>query len=222
MPINRQRWITIGLSAVLVVLIAAVIAVATQGSARRSTEFAHDAPATTTGPFRTASTMPATLASRPIPQFDLSDARGGRFTDRSLRGQPYAITFLYVHCVDVCPLIGSEIHQALAKLGRAATRMTVVAISVDPRGDTRTAVNRWLTLHREPANFHYLIGSTRALTPIWKAFFVTPQTPGDPHSSYTAIIWLVNRHNQPAALIPAGLPINTTALAHDFATLERQ
>ena len=219
---NRHRWIMVGLSTVLVVLIAAVIAVAIQSNAGRSTDSTHDAAPTTTGPFWTASTLPTALANRPIPQFDLSDARGGRFTGRSLRGQPYAITFLYVHCVDVCPLIGSEIHQALAKLGRAATRMIVVAISVDPRGDTRTAVNRWLEVHREPANFHYLIGSERSLSPIWKAFYVTPQTPGDPHSSHTAIIWLVNRHDRLAALIPAGLPVNTTDLAQDFATLERQ
>jgi cytochrome oxidase Cu insertion factor (SCO1/SenC/PrrC family) len=98
----------------------------------------------------------------------------------------------------------------------------VVAISVDPRGDTRTAVKRWLTLHQEPTNFHYLIGSQHALAPIWKAFFVSPQIPGDPQSSHAAIIWLVNRHDHLAALIPAGLPINTTNLAHDFATLQSQ
>jgi cytochrome oxidase Cu insertion factor (SCO1/SenC/PrrC family) len=100
--------------------------------------------------------------------------------------------------------------------------MTVVAISVDPRGDTRVAVRRWLNLHHEPANFHYLVGSQRSLAPIWKAFYVSPQTPGDPQSSHTAIIWLVNRHGRLAALIPAGLPIKVADLAHDFAVLQRQ
>jgi protein SCO1/2 len=124
-----------------------------------------------------------------------------------------------VHCVDVCPLIGSEIHDALAKLDPEAKRMNVVAISVDPRGDTRAAVRRWLAAHHEPANFHYLIGSERALAPVWKAFYVTPQTPGDPHSSHTAVIWLINRGGRLAALISAGVAINTTSLAHDFRLL---
>ena len=219
---TRYRWITVALSAVLTVLVAAVVAIAVHGNSGSSAGSGTVALQASTGPFRTASSMPAALAKRPIPQFDLRDARGGRFFSRSLRGRAYAITFLYVHCVDVCPLIGSEIHQALADLGPAAKQMTVVAISVDPHGDTRAAVNHWLKLHQEPANFHYLIGSQHALAPIWKAFYVSPQIPGDPQSSHTAIIWLVNRHARLAALIPAGLPINTSNLAHDFTVLQRQ
>lgn len=219
---NRYRWITLGLSAALTVLVIAVIAVAVSGNSAGSSGSVTVASPTSTGPFRTGSSLPAALAKRPISQFDLKDARGGRFASRSLRGHAYVITFLYVHCVDACPLIGSEIHQALADLGAAAKQMTVVAISVDPRGDTRTAVKHWLRLHQEPANFHYLIGSAHALAPIWKAFYVAPQIPGDPHSSHTALIWLVNRHSHVAALIPAGLPINPTNLAHDFTVLQRQ
>ena len=166
--------------------------------------------------------MPPGLGGRVVPSFDLTDARGGRITTTALRGRPYALTFLYVHCVDVCPLIGSEIHTALADLGPTARKMNVIAISVDPRGDTRRAVRRWLALHQEPANFHYLIGSERTLAPIWKAFYVSPQIPGDPHSSHTAIVWLINRHGQVQALISAGIPINTTKLAHDFGVLIKQ
>ncbi len=219
---NRYRWLTIGLSAALAVLVIGVIIVASSDHSAPSSGSASVVSPPSAGPFRTGSSLPAALAKRPVPQFDLADARGGRFASRSLKGHAYVITFLYVHCVDVCPLIGSEIHQALTDLGPAAKQLPVVAISVDPRGDTRTAVDHWLKLHQEPANFHYLIGSTQALTPIWKAFFVAPQIPDDPHSSHTAIIWLVNRVARVAALIPAGLPINTNNLARDFTVLQQQ
>jgi protein SCO1/2 len=199
------------------VVIAAGAAIARHGGSPTRT-LASPA-ATGSGPFLTASAMPPGLGGRAVPQFDLADARGGAVVSASLRGRPYALTFLYVHCVDVCPLIGSEIHDALAKLDPEAKRMNVVAISVDPRGDTRAAVRRWLAAHHEPANFHYLIGSERALAPVWKAFYVTPQTPGDPHSSHTAVIWLINRGGRLAALISAGVAINTTSLAHDFRLL---
>ena len=149
----------------------------------------------------------------------LQDARGGVLDSARLRGRPYALTFLYVHCIDVCPLIGYEIQAALRVLGPAARRMDVVAISVDPRGDTRRAVRRWLAEHHDPANFHYLIGSTRALAPVWKAFYVSPQTPGDPQSSHTAVIWLVDRRSRLAALVAAGVAINVGDLGHDFRTL---
>jgi protein SCO1/2 len=177
------------------------------------------APGAPAGPFLTASAMPAGLGGRPVPGFRLTDAHRGRFSSASLRGRPYALTFLYVHCVDVCPLIGSEIHDALAKLGPGAKRMNVVAVSVDPRGDSRRAVRGWLAQHREPANFHYLLGSSAQLEPVWRSFFVSPQKPGVRTSTHTAVIWLVNGQGRLAALISAGVPIDTTKLARDFRTL---
>jgi len=214
---NRHRQlIALGTLALLLV-IAGGIAIAIGGSSNPAPA-ASAAPAGF-GPFLTASAIPQGLGGRAVPAFHLTDARGGTLSSVSVRGRPYAITFLYVHCVDVCPLIGSEIHDALAKLGPQAQRINVIAISVDPRGDTRDAVRRWLALHQEPANFHYLTGSERALAPVWNAFYVSPQTPGDPHSSHTAVIWLINRQGRLAALISAGVPINTTNLAHDFRVL---
>jgi protein SCO1 len=171
------------------------------------------------GPFETASAIPAALANSPAPSFDLTDARGGVVSSATLRGKPYAITFLYVDCPDVCPLIGEEIHAALADLGPKASGMNVVAISVDPTGDTRSAVLQWLALHQEPSNFHYLIGSKSRLGPVWNGYHVAPQIAGDPASSHTALIWLVSRQGRLQALIDAGVAINTTALAHDFRVL---
>ncbi len=220
----RQRWLTAALALTLAVLVAAALAILLlAGHSPQSASVSAGASDTAgAGPFLTAGQMPSALAARAVPAFDLRDARGGRFTSASLRGRPYAVTFLYVHCVDVCPLIGSEIHEAMVKLGARSRAMTVVAISVDPRGDTPRAVRHWLAEHQEPRQFHYLIGSERTLAPIWKRFYVSPQTPGDPQSSHTAIIWLVNRKGHPAALIPAGTPLNTSNLAHDFGVLLSQ
>jgi protein SCO1/2 len=208
--------LVLGLALLAMIAVGAVIAVR---SGRGAGPTATTTASTGVGPFLTAAAMPPGLGARAVPRFALTDARAGRFSSAALRGRPYLITFLYVHCVDVCPLIGSEIHDALATLGARASGLDVVAISVDPRGDTRAAVKRWLAVHHEPANFHYLIGSPRQLAPVWKAFFVSPQTPGDPHSTHSAVIWLINRHGRLAALIPAGVPINTAGLAHDLGVL---
>jgi protein SCO1 len=207
-------------SAISLLVATAAIALAGCGSSGR-TSTSRGGPAGN-GPFLTAATMPQGLSARAVPRFNLTDARAGSFSTDRLAGRPYALTFLYVHCVDVCPLIGSEIQTALARLGARANAINVVAISVDPRGDTRPAVRSWLTAHHEPANFHYLIGTTHQLAPVWKAFYVSPQTPGDPRSTHTAIIWLINRHGHPAALIPAGQPIDPNHLAHDLRVLLTQ
>jgi protein SCO1/2 len=173
------------------------------------------------GPYLTASEIPQALVNSPAPSFDLVNARGGTVSTAALLGKPYAITFLYVHCLTVCPLIGEEIHAALTDLGPKAAGMNVVAISVDPTGDTRSAVLQWLAQHQEPSNFDYLIGAKSQLGPVWKAYHVAPQIAGDPDSSHTALIWLVSRHGKLQALIDAGVALNTSDLAHDFRTLIR-
>jgi protein SCO1/2 len=167
---------------------------------------------------RDATILPAGLTDSPAPEIRLTDARGGILDTRALLGEPYAITFLYTSCPDVCPLIG-ELQNALAQLGPYSRKVAVIAVSVDPRGDTTAAVRSWLKLHREPANFHYLLGSEQQLKPTWDAYFVAPQIPGDPNSSHTASIWLVNRQGQRQAEINAGAPVSPNDLAYDFKTL---
>jgi protein SCO1 len=168
---------------------------------------------------RDASVLPAALVGRPAPEIRLRDARGTTLDTASLAGVPYAVTFLYTSCPDVCPLIGSELAQALRLLGRLAAKVAVLAVSVDPTGDTPAAVRAWLKVHREPANFHYLIGSQAQLAPVWKAYFVAPQTPGDPQSSHSATIWLVDGHGRRRALITAGVPVPPADLAYDLHAL---
>ncbi|HEX3736571.1 MAG TPA: SCO family protein [Solirubrobacterales bacterium] len=154
------------------------------------------------------------------PTMRLEDAASGKtFDTASLRGRPYMVTFLYTHCPDICPLIGAELQGALHELGAQAKKVDVVALSVDPRGDTRSAVQAWLKVHQEPANFHYLIGSEAELQPYWEAWHVGPQIAGDPDSSHTAAIYLITRVANIAGIVDAGTQVPSSDLAQDFRTL---
>ena len=172
-----------------------------------------------TGPFRGATQLPPGLAGHPAPAFRLPDARGGNLASSRLLGHPYAVTFLYTECPDVCPLIGEEIRAALADMGPRARRVSIVGVSVDPRHDTAANVRVWLRRHREPANFHYLIGSQDQLKPLWNGYFAAPQLPGDPQSSHTAAVWLVDRRGHLAAKYDAGAAFSPADLAHDMGVL---
>ncbi|MGB2710035.1 MAG: SCO family protein [Conexibacter sp.] len=174
------------------------------------------------GRFSLADTLPTGLAGRPAARIRLADARGGTFDTRTLAGSPYLVTFLYVNCPDVCPLIGEELRQALDRLGSQARQVTVVAVSVDPRHDTPAAVRSWLERHREPPQFRYLIGTERELAPIWKAWFAAPQIAGDPESAHTAVVWLVDRRGRLVAKVAAGAPFDPAALASDVRILLRR
>lgn len=170
--------------------------------------------------FRGVTVLPPGVAGRPATPIDLPDGRGGTLDTRSLAGRPYAVTFLYTNCPDVCPLIGDEIREALVRLGARASRVAVVAVSVDPRHDNAAAVRAWLSRHREPTNFHYVTGTERQLHPVWSGYFAAPQTPGDPQSAHTAVVWLVDRHGRLAASFDAGAPFDPDDLAHDLSLLD--
>jgi len=169
--------------------------------------------------FTVAEPLPPGLTGRPAPRIRLTDARGGTFDTRALDGKPYLVTFLYANCPDVCPLIGAQLRQTLAQLGADAARVGVVAVSVDPRGDTPAAVRAWLKREHEPAQFHYLIGAQAQLAPVWRAWYAAPQIPGDPESAHTAIVWVVDARGRLTAKVPAGRPFDTRGLARDVRSL---
>ncbi len=134
-------------------------------------------------------------------------------------GTPYLVTFLYANCPDVCPLIGEQLRQTLQKLGSDAAGVAVVAVSVDPRGDTPATVRAWLKRHREPAQFHYLLGTQAELAPVWRAWYAAPQIAGDPQSAHTAVVWIVDARGRLAAKLAAGTPFDTSGLARDMRSL---
>lgn len=175
--------------------------------------------ATDGGRFAVAEPLPPGLAGRAAPRIRLADARGGVFDTGSLAGKPYLVTFLYANCPDVCPLIGAQLRDTLAQLGDDARRVGVVAVSVDPRGDTPAAVRSWLDRQREPREFHYLVGTQRELAPVWRAWYAAPQVPGNPESAHTAIVWVVNSAGRLTAKVPAGQPFDAGGLARDIRSL---
>jgi protein SCO1 len=173
------------------------------------------------GPFR-GNPLPPELAGRPAPDFRLRDARGGRLGTSDLRGLPYALTFLYTDCPDVCPLIGQEVRRAIELLGKQRDDVAVAAVSVDPEGDTADVVQPWLRRMRLPGNFHYLIGTERELRPVWKAYFAAPQRPGVEQSLHTASIWLVDARGRWRTKFSGGVPLAPTDIAHDLRVLLRE
>jgi protein SCO1/2 len=88
------------------------------------------------------------------------------------RGKAVLVTFLYTHCIDVCPLIAAKLAVVLQRLGSQERQVRVIAVSVDPRGDTRSTVAAFLKLHHMTDRMKYLIGPASQLAPVWKAWHV--------------------------------------------------
>jgi protein SCO1/2 len=167
-----------------------------------------------------AGELPQGLERAAAPPIRLRDAAGGTIDTSALRGRPYLVTFLYSTCPDVCPLIAEDLRAAIAALGTRSERVAAVAVSVDPRGDTRASVREFLRRHDLPANFHYGIGSRAALQPIWRSYYAAPQISGRPETStHTAAVWLVDARGRLRGLYPAGASLDVRAITHDLGTL---
>lgn len=177
-----------------------------------------DEPAAKTGPSAPglrADALPGGLNGHAAPAFRLTDGRGGTVDTRALHGRPYALTFLYTHCPDVCPLLASKLGAALA----GAPGAKVVAVSVDPRGDTPAAVRAFAAARHLPATFRYAIGRASDLAPVWRAYFVTSQLGDARRSTHTAAVWLVDAHGRLRGMYPGGAPIAAADVAHDLRAL---
>jgi protein SCO1 len=122
-----------------------------------------------------SSRFSGSLASPPEPEppLQLHSYRGERVNIEQYRGKVVFVTFLYTKCPDVCPIIASNLGVALNLMGAAkASRVQVVAVSVDPRGDTPKAVEVFLARHGVAGRMQYLIGSAHELARVWKAWGV--------------------------------------------------
>lgn len=107
------------------------------------------------------------------PPLSLKNYLGQRVNIASYRGKTVLVTFLYTNCPDVCPLIASNLRVAQNLMGpKEASKTQVIAVSVDPRGDTPKAVASFLARHEMTGRMQYLIGSAGELARVWKAWGV--------------------------------------------------
>jgi protein SCO1/2 len=148
-----------------------------------------EVPAAPTSAFAGAEVTPPRVA-QPIA---LHDAWGRPVTLASLRGRYVLVTFLYVHCPDVCPLIAQNLNAALEQLGPKRSKVRVLAVSVDPKGDTPAAVKRYIAQRGLVPQFRYLVGTRAQLGKVWAAWHVLavltkPGADVVDHVAYTALV----------------------------------
>jgi len=111
---------------------------------------------------------------RPAPPLALRNYLGEPVNIADYKGKKAVlVTFLYTHCPDVCPLITSQLRVAQNLMGPAtATKAQIIAVSVDPTGDTRAAVAAFLARHEMTGRMKYLVGSAHELAAVWSAWGV--------------------------------------------------
>jgi protein SCO1 len=157
----------------------------------------------------------------PSPNFALRDSTGKLVRLSQFKGKAVLLTFIYDHCPDVCPLIVANLHTALSQLGPQASKVQIVAVSVDPKGDTPKTVKAFLAVHEMTGRMEYLIGSLKQLTPVWKSYGIEAQgTPDSREVSHTALVYGITASGKRRALYPSEL--KPEWIVHDVPILASQ
>ncbi len=153
--------------------------------------------------------------SRPAPAIALKDSLGHRVRLADYRGKAVYLMFIYDHCPDVCPLMVSSFHTALGRMSAAERAQTrVVAVSVDPRGDTPKTVRRFLAQRLMTGRMEYLLGSKAALASVWHEWGIKVQaTPDQREVGHSSFVYGITGSGRVRALYPSNF--RPAWIAHD-------
>src|SRR5262249_33878737 len=111
----------------------------------------------------------------PAPDFALTDQLGRPQQLSQLRGKPVALTFLYTNCPDVCPIIAANLHQTYRQLGAQASKVAMVAVTVDPEHDTTDQIRAFSDQRSLTDEWYFLTGQRADLEPIWRSYGIVAQ-----------------------------------------------
>jgi cytochrome oxidase Cu insertion factor (SCO1/SenC/PrrC family) len=139
------------------------------------------------------STLPKFLnVGDQVPDIPLVDQTGRHETLAALRGEPYALTFIYTRCRDpkMCPFVSAKLHQVQSRT--AGTKTALVEVSLDPAYDRPPVLARYAKLFgADPARWHLFTGDPRTVLDFAARFRILERSAGADtivHSERLAIV----------------------------------
>ena len=135
------------------------------------------------------------------PDFRLTDQFGKQVSLSQFKGEPVVLTFLYTHCLTVCPLMAEQLHITMLELGANAPHVGVLAISVDPVRDTIASALAFSKAHNMTSYWHFLVGTETQLSPIWSAYAIGAQQESATVSMHTAVLYIIDKQGHERTLL---------------------
>jgi protein SCO1 len=167
----------------------------------------------------------------PSLSFTLRRAPDGKpLTQADMRGKIAMLYFGYTFCPDVCLLTLQNVNQTLTRLGRAASEIRFLFVTVDPKRDSLDILGQYMGLFGP--NFVGLRGMPDQLARLAQryrvAYSVTP--PGNGHGYeviHSSVIYVFGQNGAAKLLVPSmasqtpdidGLAEDLQRLAHSHPT----
>jgi cytochrome oxidase Cu insertion factor (SCO1/SenC/PrrC family) len=154
------------------------------------------APVTTLPPGAAATWAPGALRA---PDFALRDENGNPVSLARFRGRRVLLTFMDPLCTDFCPLEAKIVDAAEARLP-AARRPVVIAVSVNPWGNTRATLLGDVRKWKLTGAWHWAIGERRALAAVWRHYDIGVQPTTGHDVAHTEALYLIDARGDQRAL----------------------
>jgi protein SCO1/2 len=159
---------------------------------------------------------------KPVPPLKLKNSLGQPVNIQDYHGKAVLVTFIYDHCPDICPLIVSNLHAAQSQMSAAERKqMQIIAVSVDPKGDTPKTVKRFLAEHQMTGRMQYLLGSRPQLEKVWSDWIVksksVPNKKNPDAVEHSALIYGISGSGKITTLYPANF--KPDQIVHDVPKL---
>jgi protein SCO1/2 len=129
------------------------------------------------------------------PDFALTSQDGAEVTLASLRGKVVAVTFIYISCPGVCPMLSDKLARVQDELGPDfGTKIAFVSITVDPERDTPEVLKEYAeALDADLAGWSFLTGEPAAIREVAHRYGVAVAPAPDGQVDHTLLTTLIDR-----------------------------
>ena len=159
-------------------------------------------PAATTPGIENSGLQGTDLDSTLAPDFRLKDQFGRQISLSQFKGHPTVLTFLYTHCPDVCPLVADKLHIVVQSLGKDAPHVAILAVSMDPKGDTISAALNFSRVHKLVNSWHFLVGTLNQLAPVWSGYTVDAQAATSAGTvTHSTFVYVIDKEGRERVLL---------------------
>ena len=155
---------------------------------------------------------------RDAPDFSVNGTDGASLSLSHYRGKVVVLAFGYTSCPNVCPVTLAVLAQAHRELGKLASQVQIIYLTVDPERDTIDHLKGYLAAF-DPT-FLGGTGSDAQMAAVRQSYGVTATKVGvgkDYAVAHSSFVYLITRDGKLRALMPFGHKADD--YAHDISLM---
>lgn len=168
-----------------------------------------------------AQPAPFPVIGTQAPDFTLIDQREQRIQLRQFRGRLILLNFIYTHCVDVCPLVTTNlvnVQRALLARGWWGTDVIFLSVTTDPARDLPAVLRKYAQARgADSAAWHFLTGDLAAMSRVHKLYGITVRPAAKELQEHALPTFVIDRKG--IVVGAYGVALNPQDVLHDLAQL---